>query len=93
MTTLRTITVEAARVGVWPRLVDSLVLMKPRMVLMILAVTMAGFYMGSVGTPDWTAATHAWLSRYQAMVLRMPDWNVSAGFHPSSASILLASIA
>jgi protoheme IX farnesyltransferase len=58
MTTLRTVTVEAARVGVWPRLVDSLALMKPRMVLMILAVTMAGFYMGSVGIPDWTRLLH-----------------------------------
>jgi protoheme IX farnesyltransferase len=58
MMTLRTLTIEAARVGVWQRLMDYLALMKPRMVLMILAVTMAGFYMGALGTPEWTRLLH-----------------------------------
>jgi protoheme IX farnesyltransferase len=37
---------------------DYLALMKPRVVLMILAVAWAGFYMGSIGTPDWIRLLH-----------------------------------
>ncbi len=35
------------------RVLDLLALTKPRMVLMILAATAAGFYLGATGTPDW----------------------------------------
>ena len=38
-------------------------------------------------------ATQAWLSRYHCTVLRMPVSKVSAGFQPSSRSILEASMA
>jgi protoheme IX farnesyltransferase len=51
-------TVEVTRVGVWQCFMDCLALMKPRVVLMVLAVSLAGYYMGTVGTPDWVRLLH-----------------------------------
>jgi hypothetical protein len=39
------------------------------------------------------AFTHAWLSRYQRIVSRMPSSNLCAGVHPSSRWIFVASMA
>ena len=44
---LRTATIGVARVPVCQRIMDYLELAKARLVLMILVVTMVGFYMGS----------------------------------------------
>ena len=40
-----------------------------------------------------TVFTHAWLSRYQRMVSRMPSSNLCAGVQPSSRWIFDASMA
>ena len=56
MTALRTATAANMgldRVSVYQRVMDYVILTKPRMVVMILAVTVAGFYIGTTGTPDW----------------------------------------
>ena len=37
---------------------DYLALTKPRVVVMVLAVTVAGYYMGSTATPDWHGLLH-----------------------------------
>ncbi len=58
MTTLRTVTAGLEKVSVRQRTMDYLALMKPRMVVMILAVTVAGFYMGSTQTPGWMRLLH-----------------------------------
>jgi protoheme IX farnesyltransferase len=58
MTVLRTATFETEKVFGRQRAVDYLILAKPRVVVMVLAVTMAGFYMGTIGTPDWTSLLH-----------------------------------
>jgi protoheme IX farnesyltransferase len=58
MTVLRTATLELEKVSGRHRALDYLMLAKPRVVVMVLAVTMAGFYMGTVGTPDWAALLH-----------------------------------
>ncbi len=58
MTTLRMVTAGLEKVSVRQRTMDYLALMKPRMVVMILAVTVAGFYMGSTQTPGWMRLLH-----------------------------------
>lgn len=58
MTMLRTITIDVEKTAAWQHVMDYLALLKPRMVVMILAVTMAGFYMGSTGTPHWARLLH-----------------------------------
>jgi protoheme IX farnesyltransferase len=58
MTVLRTATLELEKVSGRHRALDYLMLAKPRVVVMVLAVTMAGFSMGTVGTPDWAALLH-----------------------------------
>ena len=58
MTMLRTVTAGLEKVSVRQRTMDYLALMKPRMVVMILAVTVAGFYMGSTQTPGWMRLLH-----------------------------------
>jgi len=40
------------------RLMDYLELAKARLVVMILVVTMVGFYMGTSGVPDWWRLLH-----------------------------------
>src|SRR5262245_48747443 len=52
---LRTATMELEKVSVRQRVLDYLALAKPRVVVMVLAVTMAGFYMGTIGATDWMA--------------------------------------
>jgi protoheme IX farnesyltransferase len=58
MTMLRTATLELEKISGRQRALDYLALAKPRVVVMILAVTMAGFYMGTAGTPDWADLLH-----------------------------------
>jgi len=58
MMTLRTATLTIDRPSVRQRAMDYLALGKPRVVVMILAVTMAGFYMGASQTPDWLVLLH-----------------------------------
>jgi protoheme IX farnesyltransferase len=58
MTVLRTAALELDKVSGRQRALDYLMLVKPRVVVMVLAVTMAGFYMGTVGTPDWAHLFH-----------------------------------
>lgn len=56
MTALRTVIATNPaldKVSVYQRVMDYLALTKPRMVVMVLAVTVAGFYLGTTGTPDW----------------------------------------
>jgi protoheme IX farnesyltransferase len=56
MTALRTViatNLGLEKVSVYQRVMDYLILTKPRMVVMVLAVTVAGFYMGTTGTPNW----------------------------------------
>jgi protoheme IX farnesyltransferase len=54
----RTATMELEKVSVQQRMMDYLALAKPRVVVMVLAVTMAGFYMGTAGTADWVSLLH-----------------------------------
>jgi len=54
----RTATIGMARVSVCQRLMDYLELVKVRLVVMILVVTMVGFYMGAPGIPDWWQLLH-----------------------------------
>jgi len=49
---------EAIKVSVRPRVMDYLALAKPRVVVMVLAVTTAGFYMGTTGTTAWGTLLH-----------------------------------
>ena len=56
--TLRTLSVDYARPTVQQCLADYFALLKPRMVMMILAVTFAGFYMGARGPLDWMRLVH-----------------------------------
>jgi protoheme IX farnesyltransferase len=58
MTVLRTATFELEKVSGRQRVLDYLMLAKPRVVVMVLAVTMAGFYMGTVGAPHWASLFH-----------------------------------
>ena len=58
MTVLRTATFELEKVSGRQQVFDYLMLAKPRVVVMVLAVTMAGFYMGTVGTPHWASLFH-----------------------------------
>ena len=61
MTALRTVmtaTQGLEKAQVRQRVMDYLALTKPRVVVMVLAVTVAGFYMGTTGTPDWVSLTH-----------------------------------
>ena len=46
------------RPSVGQRVMDYIALSKPRVVVMILAVTVAGFYMGARQTPDWLLLLH-----------------------------------
>ncbi|MGE3536358.1 MAG: heme o synthase [Candidatus Tectimicrobiota bacterium] len=55
---LRTATVDFERVSVYQRTLDYVELAKPRLVLMVLIVTMVGFYMGSSGVPAWGQLLH-----------------------------------
>ena len=55
---LRTATIGVARVAVYQRMMDYLELAKARLVLMVLVVTMVGFYMGAPGIPDWGLLLH-----------------------------------
>jgi heme o synthase len=54
----RTATIDMARVSVCQRLMDYLELVKARLLVMILVVTMVGFYMGAPGIPDWWQLLH-----------------------------------
>lgn len=58
MMTLRTATLAMERPSVRQRAVDYIALSKPRVVVMILAVTVAGFYMGASQTLDWLSLLH-----------------------------------
>jgi protoheme IX farnesyltransferase len=61
MTALRTVTtatIDLEKVSVRQWAMDYLVLMKPRVILMVLAVTAAGFYVGTTGVPDWVCLVH-----------------------------------
>ncbi|ETW96948.1 MAG: hypothetical protein ETSY1_24625 [Candidatus Entotheonella factor] len=58
MMTLRTATLTIDRPSVRQRAMDYLALGKPRVVVMVLAVTVAGFYMGASQTPDWLRLLH-----------------------------------
>jgi len=58
MTVLRTAIVGLEKVSVGQRAMDYLILAKPRVVVMVLAVTIAGFYMATTGTPDWGNLLH-----------------------------------
>jgi protoheme IX farnesyltransferase len=51
------LTVECAREG--RRIADFLALTKPRVVLMVLATTVVGYYLGSAGAPDYFRLLHA----------------------------------
>lgn len=55
---LRTATVGLERVPVRQRTMDYLELAKARLVVMILVVTVVGFYMGTTGVPDWWRLMH-----------------------------------
>ena len=55
---LRTATLGMVRVPVCQRLMDYLELVKVRLVVMVLVVTMVGFYMGMPGVPDWWRLLH-----------------------------------
>ena len=55
---LRTATIGVVRMPVYQRLMDYLELAKARLVMMVLVVTMVGFYMGSPGVPDWGRLLH-----------------------------------
>src|SRR4030095_14659146 len=55
---LRTATIGMARGSGCQRLMDYLELVKVRLVVMILVVTMVGFYMGAPGVPDWWQLLH-----------------------------------
>lgn len=56
---LRAATMELEKVSVRQRVTDYLALAKPRVVVMILAVTMAGYYMGLTGATEWWPLFHA----------------------------------
>ena len=43
------------------KLRDYLVLAKPRVVVMVMAVTAVGYYLGVLGTPDWLRLLHLML--------------------------------
>jgi protoheme IX farnesyltransferase len=58
MMTLRSATLTLDRPSVRQHAMDYLALGKPRVVVMILAVTMAGFYMGAGQAPDWLLLLH-----------------------------------
>jgi protoheme IX farnesyltransferase len=58
MTALRTAAMALEKASVWQRAADYFALAKPRMVVMVLAVTMAGFYLGTTGAPDWVCLLH-----------------------------------
>lgn len=58
MMTSRTATLGMEKESVRQRALDYLALGKPRVVVMVLAVTLVGFYMGSQGTPDWIGLAH-----------------------------------
>jgi protoheme IX farnesyltransferase len=61
MTVLRTATTATMafeKVSWRQRVMDYLALAKPRVVVMVMAVTVAGFYMGTTGTADWLRLLH-----------------------------------
>lgn len=61
MTVLRTATaatVAFEKMSIRQRVMDYMALAKPRVVVMVMAVTVAGFYMGSTGTADWLRLLH-----------------------------------
>jgi protoheme IX farnesyltransferase len=61
MMTLRTAAFSVENVAVCQRAMDVLALGKPRVVMMVLAVTCVGFYMGSIETPDVMRLMHLML--------------------------------
>lgn len=61
MTALRTVmavTQSLDKAQVRQCVMDYIALTKPRVVVMVLAVTVAGFYMATTGTPDWVSLVH-----------------------------------
>ncbi len=58
MMTLRTVTWGMEKASVRQHIMDYLALGKPRVVVMVLAVAVVGFYMGSRGEPDWMRLLH-----------------------------------
>jgi protoheme IX farnesyltransferase len=58
MTGLHIALPDTIKVSVSQRLVAYLMLTKPRVVLMVMAVTGVGFYMGTVGPPEWARLLH-----------------------------------
>ncbi len=61
MTALRTATTATMvleKVSMRQRVMDYLALAKPRVVVMVMAVTVAGFYMGTTGVADWVRLLH-----------------------------------
>lgn len=61
MTVLRTATTATMtfeKVSWRQRVMDYMALAKPRVVVMVMAVTVAGFYMGTTGTADWLRLLH-----------------------------------
>ena len=52
--TLRAVPLDAEYLSVGRHIADFLALTKPRLVLMVLIATLAGYYLGSLGTFDWT---------------------------------------
>jgi len=55
---LRAATMSMVRVSAYQHLIDYLELVKARLVVMILVVTVVGFYMGLPGVPDWWRLLH-----------------------------------
>ncbi len=58
MTTESSVTLTLVKSGTTQRSLDYLALVKPRVVMMVLAVTTTGFYMGSLGPLDWLRLLH-----------------------------------
>ncbi len=57
-TTATTATMAFERISMRQRVMDYMALAKPRVVVMVMAVTVAGFYMGTTGTADWRRLLH-----------------------------------
>jgi protoheme IX farnesyltransferase len=58
MTTATTPTLSLPKLSRRQRTLDYVLLMKPRVVVMVLAVTAASFYLGAVGPPHWGLLFH-----------------------------------
>ena len=53
--------VKAAVAAAYRRASDFLALTKPRLVLLVLVTTLAGFYLGAEGAPDWVLLLHTFV--------------------------------